>query len=99
MTVEELARTITGLPVAERLTLLELISRSVREALASTETTAAHSGDTGPLLEQIGRRAGLPVAENSALRQLLGIAHIEGPAPSDEQIRDWLTDDLIDRHG
>lgn len=70
----EIIKQINNLPIAERVEIIEEVSRSVRRDLRSPS-----NGDSEAIREK--RRA--------AIRRLRGIARIEGKsAPSDKEARD-----------
>lgn len=80
MTQQQVIEEIRRLSVAERIALLEIISRSVREELEAggvvSDGAAAHEARS-----RLERRA-------AAVRRLRGILKFEGAAPSDEELKD-----------
>lgn len=98
MTIHELTATVVRLPVAERLILLEAISRSLRTTLASGELAGTPLPASDPLYAQIAALAGDAVPPHSAVRRLLGIARSTEEALSDAAVRDAIADEMIARH-
>ena len=49
-------------------------------------------------LEMIGAQPGTPPPRNGSLKDLLGILKTDGPAPTDEECRAILEEELIKKH-
>jgi hypothetical protein len=89
MTRQEFIEEIRRLPVAERIALLEAISRSLREEFEATD--AASDASAPDASDERERRLG-------AVRRLRGALKFDGPAPTDEEVREIITDYLIEKH-
>lgn len=87
MTRQEFIEEIMRLSVAERIALLEAISRSLREEFEAADA-ASDAPDTADERE---RRLG-------AVRRLRGALKFDGPAPTDEEVREIITDYLIEKY-
>jgi hypothetical protein len=88
MSERQILEEIRQLPVAERVALIEAISRSVREDLRSEE---AH-----PSSNEAARKAGqgdVPLSQS-----LLGVIEFDGEPPSDEAVKDIITDHLREKY-
>jgi hypothetical protein len=89
MTRQEFIEEIMRLSVAERIALLEAISRSLREEFEATDVAlSAPAPDTADERE---RRL-------NAVRRLRGALKFDGPAPTDEEVREIITDYLIEKY-
>ena len=99
MTYQEMVAKIPRLSVQERLALLELISRSLRDELA--QPAAAPTEDAEAIVKRLYRilktEAPLPNT-GSSLSRILGIAKPDGPPPTDEEIKEAYTDYLIEKY-
>jgi hypothetical protein len=89
MTRQEFIEEIMRLPVAERIALLEAISRSLREEFEATDT-ASHVPAPDAADERERRL--------NAVRRLRGALKFDGPAPTDEEVREIITDYLIEKY-
>jgi hypothetical protein len=92
MTRQEFIDEIMRLSVADRIALIEAISRSLREDLeangASTATPDAPASDAP---DELAHR-------RDAVRRLRGALKFDGPAPSDEEVKEIITDYLIEKY-
>jgi hypothetical protein len=84
MTQQQFIEEVKRLSVTERIALLEIISRSVREELeAGGETPGGAACDEARSRRE--RRA-------AAVRRLRGLLKVEGAAPSDAELKeDYVT--------
>lgn len=89
MTREELIEEIRQLPPSERMALVEEISRSLREDDHSPSTANGPNSETAaPSVEE----------RMSVVGRLYGILKTDGPPPTDEEIRDQITDYLVKKY-
>lgn len=94
MTQQQFIEEIKQLSIAERVALIEVISRSLREDLETSGGEAAISDRATPeatIEDERERRV-------SAVQRLRGILKTEGPPPSDEEVKDMYTDYLIEKY-
>jgi hypothetical protein len=88
MTQQQFMEEIKRLSVAERMALLEAISRSVREELEAGGAVPDGAACDAPRRE---RRVG-------AVRRLRGILKAEGEAPSDEELKEDYVNYLSEKY-
>jgi hypothetical protein len=88
MTEQQFLEEIRRLPVAQRVALIEAISRSVREDLRAGE---AHASEVESGGECVGDDA--PLSQS-----LLGIIKFEGGPPSDETVKEMITEHLLEKY-
>lgn len=82
MTQKQLIEQIKQLPIADRVALLEEISRSLREELEANDD-APNAASDAPASNNVEERA----RKASAISRLRGIAKPDdGPPPSDEEL-------------
>jgi hypothetical protein len=98
LTIDELTETVVRLPLAERLALLEAISRSLRTDIVGGQRVGEPVPATDPLYAQIAVLVGAAVSPHGTIRHVLGIARRNKSALSDEEVRDVIADELIARH-
>jgi len=91
MTREELVEEIRRLPLEQRVELLEVISRSVREDWGAGEGTPADAADEADEADEHADRL-------SAVRRLRGALKFDGPPPSDEEVKEIITDYLSEKY-
>lgn len=93
MTRQQFIEEIKQLSVAERIALIEEISRSLREDIEKT------NGDTTAASETIVP-AGQSESERkiAAIGQLRGILKTEGPPPSDEEWKEEYVNYLTEKY-
>lgn len=91
MTRQQIIDEITRLSVAERIALIETISRGLREELDGGELTAA-GRDPG------GVEAGGGAGEVSLARELYGALKLNGPPPTDDEVKDIIADYLSEKY-
>lgn len=93
MTQQQFVEAIKRLSVAERIALIEAITRSLREDLASTESaTDSVGGKSDPDVRQERDQ------RVSAVQRLRGIIKFEGEPPSDEELKEDYTNYLIEKY-
>ena len=88
MTTTEMAGELEKLPLAERLALIEMLTRSVREEIASTTVQP----DTQHERVAIQPRPG------SSLSRVLGMLKPDGPMPTDEELKEDYINYLIRKY-
>lgn len=89
MTREELIEEIRQLPPSERIALVEEVSRTLRDGGHSPSTANGSKSE-----------AAVPSVEErmSVVGRLYGILKTDGPPPTDEEIKDQITDYLIKKY-
>jgi vacuolar-type H+-ATPase subunit D/Vma8 len=94
MTQQQFLEEIKQLSIAERITLIEAIFRSLREELETSGGNAAISGVETPeasIQEERERKM-------AAVRRLRGVLKTSGNPPSDEELKDDYTNYLIEKY-
>lgn len=95
MTQQQFIEAIKQLSVAERVALIEAISRGVREDLESHKERLS----TGMPSEPDGAQAQDGAQEKVPISQrLYGILKFDGDPPTDEEIKDAYTDYLLEKY-
>ena len=94
MTQQQFIEEIKRLSVAERIALIETISRSLREELEITNGDAATSGEENPEAN-VQNETELKLA---AVQRLRGIIKFDGDPPTDEELKDIYTDYVIEKY-
>jgi hypothetical protein len=91
MTRQQLIEEVRKLSVEDRVTLIELISRSLREDLVPTGDSklAASSGESPPPAGE---------ARRTLSQRLRGIVKFDGPPPTDEEVKDAYADYLLEKY-
>jgi hypothetical protein len=89
MTRQEFIEEITRLSVADRIALLEAISRSLREEF---EAAGAASDASAPDDADARER------RLEAVRRLRGALKFDGPAPTDEEVKEIIADYLTEKY-
>jgi hypothetical protein len=88
MTYTDMAVELEKLPLVERLALIERLTHSVREEIASS----AEPPDTQPEMAAIQPKPG------SSLSRVLGMLRPDGPMPTDEELKEDYTNYLIRKY-
>jgi hypothetical protein len=88
MTEQQFLEEIRRLPVAERVALIEAISRSVREDLGSGEARPSSGGSA-----RESERDDMPLSQ-----RLLGVIKFDGGPPSDEEIKEMIAEHLLEKY-
>ncbi|HLM54494.1 MAG TPA: hypothetical protein VK422_00100 [Pyrinomonadaceae bacterium] len=96
MSRQQLIEEIKQLSVADRVALIELISRSLREDLAPPS-------DDGPVPTELeiilGKLHPVVTAGQPTLSQRLsGILKFDGDPPTDEEVKDAYADHLLEKY-
>lgn len=102
MTRQQFIEEIKRLPVAERVALLEIISRSVREDLAAgkgaTPEGRAHPAERRAKHKRRPDEGDELERRTSAVRRLRGALKFDSPPPSDEEVEGIITDYLAGKY-
>ena len=101
MTHEELIKTIEQLPVEDRITVRDAISKSIADEAeppkARTSIADKLSGVTKPHASSVehtaGQENGHPLSQ-----QLYGILEFEGGPPTDDEVKDMIADYLLKKY-
>jgi hypothetical protein len=80
MTYGEMTLELTKLPLKERLALIEMLTRSVREELISWSVTDQ------PV--ELQESAALRPKPGSSLSRVLGMLKPDGPMPTDDELKE-----------
>ena len=91
MTQQQFIEEIKRLSVAERLDLLEIISRSVREDLEANGGAPASDVSSPDAQDERARKL-------AAVRRLRGALKPEGEPPSDEELKESYTNYLAEKY-
>ena len=101
MTHEELIKTIKQLPVEDRITVRDAISKSIPDEAEppKTRTSIANqlSGLTKPEAPSAGHAAGKGNG-HSLSQTLYGILEFEGGPPTDDEVKDMIADYLLKKY-
>ena len=93
MTQQQFIEEIKHLSIAERIALIEEISRSVREDLKMKEDGTTNSvKESAPVDEDERER------RVAAVRRLRGIIKFDGPPPTDEELKEDYVNYLIEKY-
>jgi hypothetical protein len=84
---------IRQLPVAERVALIEAISRSVREDLRSAGVRPSPDASAHEHQSQSGGRDIVPLSQS-----LHGVIKFDGDPPSDEEVKEIIADYLLEKY-
>jgi hypothetical protein len=110
MVDHELIERVTRLPVSQRLELIELLTRSLRgelAALAQQPASAPAPGTTEgdeettrvlTAVERLALSYNLDVPLDSSLRRILGVVPSGAVPMTKDEVRDLITDYLIEKH-
>lgn len=110
MVDHELIERATRLPVSQRLELIELLTHSLREELAASVrqpssvlvpgATAADEEPSGvlPAVERLALSYNLDVPLDSSLHRILGVVRSDAVPTTKGEVRDLITDYLIEKH-
>ena len=93
MTRQQIIDEIKQLSVAERVALIEVISRGLREELDN-----GGGGSSAAPREPGGGEAGGGPGEVSLSRQLYGALKFDGPPPTDDEVRDIIAEHLSEKY-
>jgi hypothetical protein len=93
MTRRQFLEEIRQLPVAERVALIEAISRSVREDLRSEEARLSTNAAAREAQAQAAGRDDVPLSQ-----RLRGVIKFDGDPPSDEEVKDIIADYLLEKY-
>jgi hypothetical protein len=94
MTQQQFVEEIKQLSVADRLALIEIISRSLREDLGTQEARVpAPQSDAARHATQNSGENQAPIS-----RHLLGVVKFEGDPPTDEEVKDAYADYLMEKY-
>ncbi len=89
MTRQQFVEEIKQLSVADRIALIEVISRSVREDLEAHDGASAIASDiSSPAAQDVRAR------KLAAVQRLRGALKFDGPPPSGEEVKDAYTNYL-----
>lgn len=96
MVDHEIVERVTRLPASQRLQLIELLSRSLRNELQAparsaeqpTDTSVAEMSAKQAAIERLAGSLKLAVPEDSSLWRVLGIGATDAPAPTDEELEE-----------
>ena len=94
MTRQQFLEEIKQLSVAERIALIEAISRSLREDLEMSSENAPASDGENPEADVQSERE----RRMDAVRRLRGILKTSGDVPSDEELKDEYTSYLTEKY-
>lgn len=94
MTRQQFIEEIKQLSVAERIALIEVITRSLREDLEVREEIASAS-QTGA---QQTETQGTEQDKLSISQRLRGVLKFEGAPPTDEELKEMYTDYLAEKY-
>lgn len=94
MTRQQFFEEIKQLSVAERIALIEAISRSLREELEMSSGNAPLSDIENPEADVQGERE----RRMDAVRRLRGILKTSGDVPSDQELKDDYTNYLTEKY-
>ena len=94
MTQQQFIEEIKRLSIEERVVLIEVISRSLREDLETTGGDAA-TLEREPHKSEVKSETELKLA---AVHRLRGIIKFDGVPPTDEEVKDIYTDYLIEKY-
>lgn len=92
MTQQQFIEEIKRLSVADRIALIEAISRSLREEW-HRERVAAAPPETGQTATQGSGQDKVPISQ-----RLRGIVKFEGDPPTDEEVKDAYADYLLEKY-
>lgn len=95
MTQQQFIEEIKRLPVAERVALIEAISRGVREDLKSHKESLSTRMPSEPdgAQAQDGGQEKVPLSQ-----RLYGILKFDGDPPTDEEVKDAYADYLLEKY-
>jgi hypothetical protein len=93
MTRQQFLEEIRQLPVAERVALIEAISRSVREDLRSGEARPSSNPSAREDQAPAIGGAGVPLSES-----LRGVIKFDGEPPSDKEVKEIIADYLLEKY-
>jgi len=94
MTHEQLIEEVKRLPLAQRLELLEAVSRSLREELEPSKADQiATPRETTQVETQDSEHSTIPLSQ-----RLRGILKFDGDPPTDEEVKDAYADYLLEKY-
>jgi|GEM_PF-723223 len=94
MTRQQFIEEIKRLSVAERIALIEAITRSLREDLEAEQSAASISAPSNSEITDERERE----RRIAAVRRLRGIAKSEGEPPSDEELKEDYVNYLSEKY-
>jgi hypothetical protein len=94
MTEQQFLEEIKQLSIAERIALIEAISRSLREELDTTGGNASISAVEDSEAHSRNERE----RKMAAVKRLRGIIKFEGDPPTDEEVKNAYADHLIEKY-
>ena len=94
MTRQQFIEEIKQLSVAERIALIEAITRSLREDLETKQSAASISASSNSEVTDDGARE----RKIAAVRRLRGVAKSEGEPPSDEALQEDYVNYLTEKY-
>jgi ribosomal protein L7/L12 len=95
MTRQQFLEEIKQLSIAERVALIEAITRSLREDLEARPEVTAAAAQTEPQrtdIQEAGQN-GLSLSQ-----RLRGVIKFEGEPPTDEEVKEMYTDYLAEKY-
>ena len=101
MTHEELIKTIKQLPVEDRITVRDAVSRSIADEAEPPKTRTSIANQQSGLTKRdapsvghtAGERNGHPLSQ-----RLYGILEFEGGPPTDNEVKDMIADYLLKKY-
>ena len=94
MTRQQFLEEIKRLSVAERIALIEAITRTLREDLDQhKENISAASSEERRVESQISGQDNLPISQ-----RLSGLIKFEGKPPTDDELKDAYADYLLEKY-
>jgi hypothetical protein len=93
MTQQQFIEEIKRLPVAERITLLEILLRSVREDIKAKGSALLSASEAGTTIQHAGREQRL-----AAVYRLRGILKPEGKPLTDEEVKAAYAEYLMEKY-
>ncbi|MGB9180960.1 MAG: hypothetical protein WCB68_17140 [Pyrinomonadaceae bacterium] len=93
MTQQQFIEEIKHLSIAERIALIEEISRSVREDLKMSEGDTTNSVKKNASVDEDERERRV-----AAVRRLRGIIKFDGPPPPEEELKEDYVNYLIEKY-
>ena len=93
MTEQQFLEEIKQLSIAERIALIEAISRSLREELETSGDANVSAVESPEAYSQNERERKM-----AAVKRLRGIIKFEGDPPTDEEVKNAYADHLIEKY-
>ena len=95
MTRQQLIEEIKLLSLAERVALIEIISRSLREELSPLDSKKAAPTWAKTVL---GENHPAAAGQSTLSQRLSGVLKFDGDAPTDEEVKDAYSDYLMEKY-